>query len=209
MTLTIVVRSVLLSCVFMQCAVAAATEPWAAEPTSFRGVQLGVPLVGQFPECPKDKRGAYEYAPKVTCYQSDGKPNPYAHGAVIAKVFNLADIGVEGPSAIPGLNSTHVTIADGKVARVRVVYNAGYHDSFRRLLEEKFCAPHQVATQTLRNGLGATFTGSDAIWTGNHATLVSMQYYNSLRYSLVQVSLNTFEALDNDEVARGDQKSNL
>lgn len=186
-------------------------QDWSAEPSSFRSVKLGAPFSGQFPECKKDKRGAYEYAPHNTCYQSDGRPNPYAHGAVLANVFNLPDIGVDGTTAVKGLSSTQISILDGNVVRVRIVYTSGFFDSFNALLVDKFGAAHSKVFEKLQNKMGASFEGQVSQWQGQTVNIFSQQYYGSLKYSIVDVTLNSFSALEaaSTDGNRERNKSNL
>lgn len=167
-------------------AMSAHAADWAQEPKSFRSIVLGEPLSTQFPECAKDKHGQYAYAPQNVCWQSDGKPNPYAHGAVIAGVYNLADIGI-GDTLIKGLHTTQVYLLDGRVEGISLNFQSARYDSFLELLTNKYGQATTTAhiTPTSTNQVW----GRVNEWKGPSATMSFVEFY--LRPEQARFDLDT------------------
>lgn len=166
---------------------------WSQEPKSFRSIILSAPLASQFPECAKDKQGAYVYAPQNVCWETDNKPNPYIHNAVIADVYNLPDIGI-GDSMIKGLHSTAVYLLDGKVVAVSLNFNSARYDSFLELLTGKF------GTATTSDHILPTVTnqvwGRLNMWNGQNVKMKFVEFYLRPQQSRFDIETSSYVALE-------------
>lgn len=175
-------------------AVPAFGADWQQEPKSFRSIVLGESLAQQFPECSKDPAGKYTAAPQDVCWQSNGKPNRYAYNAVIADVFNLADIGI-GDTTVRGLSGTSVQLIDGRVESVFLTFDSARFASFADLLTKRFGAPKARTTQAYLTGAGVSVEGETLVWEGGSVSMTLTQFYGRIGLSRLDVDTSKFLAL--------------
>lgn len=176
---------------------------WTQEPKSFRSIVLGTPLAGQFPECAKDKSGAYVYGPQNVCWETDNKPNPYANNAVIAGVYNLPDIGI-GDTLVKGLHPTAVYLLDGKVEAISLNFNAARYDTFLQLLTGKFGAP--TASDHIMPTVTNQVWGRLNIWSGQSEKMKFVEFYLGPEKSRFDIETAKYAALEAADNQRQQQK---
>lgn len=169
---------------------------WTQEPKTFRSITLGEPLASQFPECAKDKNGAYIYVPQNVCWETDNKPNPYAHNAVMAGIYNLPDIGI-GDVLIKGLHPTAVYLLDGKVEAISLNFNAARYDSFLELLTNKFGAA-SISDHIMPTATNQVW-GQINTWKGGNAIMKFVEFYLRPEQSRLDIETTKYAALEESD----------
>lgn len=182
---------------------AADTPTWNQEPTSFRSIVFGQPLNKQFPECVRSPSGDYTLSPQNTCWESDNTPNKFEHNAVIAKVFNLPDIGI-GDNLIKGMGYTQVYLLDGKVEGLSINFASALFESFRALLISKYGQP--TKTVQLIPDSNSQIWGRVDGWNGVNVSLSCIEFYISPDKSRCDVDTEKYLSIEKNDEKNKEQK---